>query len=287
MTETWPVLRLLNWCRDFFAGKGIDTPRLDAEVLLAHVLGVDRVGLYLRFDQPLQENELAAVRELVRRRGRREPVAHLVGTKEFFGLTFRVDRRVLTPRPDTEALVEAALAGLPADAPLTICEIGLGSGCVTAALAVKRPAWRFAATELSADALALAAENLARHGVAERVTATLGDLFGDLAGPFDAVVGNPPYLTTAELQKAMPEVAQYEPAAALDGGPDGLAVIRRLVAEAPERLRPGGLLALECGAGQAAAVAALFDETGRYQLVAIHKDLAGIDRVAAARRTER
>jgi release factor glutamine methyltransferase len=287
MTETWTVLRLLNWCRDYFAGKGIDTPRLDAEILLAFALGVDRLGLYLRYDQPLGAEELDRARELVRRRGKREPVAHLTGTKEFYGLPFHVDARALTPRPETELLVEIALAKLPAEAPQAVAEIGVGSGCVTAALAVKRPAWRFVATDCSPDALALAAENLGRHGVAERVQLLGGDLFAAAAGPFDAVLSNPPYVSTSDLRAAMPEVSQYEPAAALDGGADGLAVIRRLVAAAPDKLRVGGLLVFEFGAGQAAAVVALLAAAGAYEDILVQKDLAGIERTVSARRKER
>ncbi|NLH47383.1 MAG: peptide chain release factor N(5)-glutamine methyltransferase [Myxococcales bacterium] len=284
--ERWTVLSLLNWCRDFFAGKGIATARLDAELLLAHVLGTDRLGLYLRYDQPLEAAELQTLHELVARRGRREPLAHLLGTKEFYSLSFLSDGRVLTPRPETELLVDKTLEALAADAPQRLCEIGVGSGCVTIALATQRPLWRFTATDISAAALGVAAENLRRHGVADRVTLYEADLFAADPEPYDAVLSNPPYLTTAECGAAMPEVAQYEPATALDGGDDGLAVIRRLIAAAPERLRPGGLLALECGAGQSPAVLALLRESGAFTTMAAWRDLAGTERVLTARRRE-
>jgi release factor glutamine methyltransferase len=286
MTDKWTVLRLIQWCRDYFTEKGIESARLDGEVLLAHVLGVDRVGLYLRYDQPLSPEELAAFHELVRRRGKREPVSHLVGAKEFRSLRFAIDGRALTPRPETELLVDVLLDGLPAEAPARVCEVGVGSGCVAVSAAVARPAWRIEATDISAGALALAAANVAQHQVGERVALSAGDLFGELTGPYDAVVSNPPYVTTNELRAAMPEVARYEPAVALDGGPDGLAVIRRLADEAPTRLRAGGLLALECGAGQAPRVIELLAGRGAYEQMAAHRDLAGVERVVSARRKE-
>jgi release factor glutamine methyltransferase len=286
MAETWTVLRLLTWCRDYFQTKGIDSPRLDAEVLLAHVLGVDRVGVYLRYDQPLAAGELEAVRTLVKRRGQREPVAHLVGHKEFFGLSFLVDARVLTPRPETELLVETLLQWPPPDAPRAIGEVGTGTGCIAVALAKQRPSWNIVATDSSPAALAVAETNAQRHEVTDRVRLVHADLFGELSGPFDAVVSNPPYVPTAECLAAMPEVSQFEPRAALDGGPDGLAIVRRLIAESPRVLRGGGLLALECGHDQAEQIVALLRTGGVWDQVGARRDLAGIKRVVTARRKE-
>ena len=286
MSETWTVLRLLTWCRDYFADKNIDSPRLDAELLLAHVLGCDRVGLYLRYDQPLQPDELAQFRELVRRRAAREPVAHLLGTKEFYGLSFLTDRRALVPRPETEILVDAVLAALPADQPQRLCEIGIGSGCLAIALLTKRPEWTIAATDTSADALNLAGENATRHGVSERLELREVDLIADDAGLFDAVVSNPPYVPAADCETTMPEVARFDPRSALDGGADGLDIVRRLIARSPDHLHPGGLLALEIGIDQAAAVKALLTDDGRYEQIEISRDLAGIERVVLARTKE-
>ena len=283
MDQTWTVLSLLNWCRDFFARKGIETPRLDAEVLLASVLGTERLGLYLRFDQPLDAAELAAMHELVRRRGNREPVAHLVGTREFHGLSFQSDARALVPRPETELLVDVTLAALPPEA-CSVCEIGVGAGCVAVTLAVERPAWRVTGTDISADALELAVANIAHHGITDRVALAAGSLFAGRTEIFDAVISNPPYVATADCDGAMPEVAQFEPRVALDGGVDGLDVIRELVAAAPERLRSGGLLALECGRGQAPSIAALLRDSGAFDMIEMHRDLAEIQRVVTARR---
>lgn len=284
MTETWTVLRLLNWCRDYFKGKGIETARLDAECLLAHALSIDRLGLYLRYDQPLNGDELTAVRELVKRRAQREPVAYLIGHREFYGLSFQVDRRVLVPRPDTELLVEKTLAMLPTDRPQEICEVGAGSGCVAISLAVRASSWRVVAVDCSTEALALAADNAAVHAVNDRVRLVAGDLFAELTGPFDAVVSNPPYIPTREIAQTMPEVARFEPAVALDGGEDGLRFICRLVTAAPRLLRPGGRLLLECGSGQAEIVQQYLRDNGQYLQIQVYRDLAGIERVISAAR---
>ncbi|HPM78129.1 MAG TPA: peptide chain release factor N(5)-glutamine methyltransferase [bacterium] len=283
MAETWTVLRLLTWCREYFTAKGIDTPRLDAEVLLAHVLGVDRLGLYLRYDQPLTPAELERFREIVKQRGQRVPVAHLVGTKEFFGLSYRTDKRALVPRPETELLVETVLAELPADEPLCVAEVGVGSGCVVVSLLVKRPVWTAVGTDISDEALNLTAENAHELQVAPRLELLAGDCLAGVTGPVAAVVSNPPYIPCDECAATMPEVAQYDPRAALDGGADGLDVIRRLIDQAPGVLDRGGLLALECGAGQAPAILALLAEDGRYRPGAARCDLAGIQRVVTAR----
>jgi release factor glutamine methyltransferase len=281
MAETWTILRLLDWCREFFASKEIASARLDAEVLLAHVLGVNRLELYLRYDQPLSADELGAMRALVRRRGAREPVAHLVGTREFYGLSFISDARALVPRPETELLVDVTLAALP-EAARRVCEVGAGSGCVVATLATQRPEWTLVATEPSETARALAAENIARHEVGARVDVVAGSFFANVDGPFDAVISNPPYIERGVLETLMPEVARHEPRLALDGGLDGLDVIRELVARAGGMLVPGGFFALECGAGQAGAVAELFAAAG-FSGIEKHRDLADIERVVGGR----
>jgi len=282
MTESWTILHLISWCREYFTGKGIGTPRLDAEVLLAHVLGVDRVGLYLRFEQELSPDELARFRELVRRRGQREPLAYIVGTKEFYGLSFKVDKRVLVPRPETELLVDTILEKGPADQPWRICDVGTGSGCVALALAARRPNWSFVATDNSAAALEVARENAVQLKASDRVRFVRCHLLDGLAGAFDAVISNPPYLPSADCAAAMPEVSAHEPRTSLDGGTDGLDFIRVLVNRAPEVLNHGGWLALEVSLGQADAVRELIDGNGRYNAAEALNDLAGIPRVVAA-----
>jgi release factor glutamine methyltransferase len=254
-----------------FEAAGLQTPRLDAQVLLAHVLGVDRSALFLSPGRELTPDEAGRFRDLVTRRWReREPVAYLVGTKGFRRLELAVDRRVLVPRPETEHLVEAAL-DLPAGA--RVVDVGTGSGAVALALKDERPDLRLVATDTSADALDVARANAQRLGL--DVEFLQGDLLEPVRGAVDAVVSNPPYVGAgAELA---PEVARHEPVGALFAGDDGLDVVRRLVAQAR-----APFLAMEIGAGQAAAVAALCREAG-FAAVDVVRDLAGIERVVVAR----
>jgi release factor glutamine methyltransferase len=251
----------------------VDTPLLDAEVLLAHVLGVDRARLIFD-DRALTAEQEAAFEALVRRREAREPVAYLTGTKGFRRIEVAVDRRVLVPRPETELLVEAAL-DLPPGARVT--DVGTGSGAVALALKDERPDLDVIATDVSEDALAVARANAERLGL--DVTFARGDLLDAVTGPLDAVLSNPPYV--ADDDPLPPDVAEHEPAAALFAGPDGLAVIRRLVAAAAER---APFLAMEVGLGQADAVRELAREAG-YANVEARRDLAGIERVVVARRS--
>jgi release factor glutamine methyltransferase len=282
-SQTWTILAVLNWTAQRFTEAGLGSPRLDAEVLLAHVLGYSRVQLYTRFDQPLERTELDAYRELIRRRLKGEPVAYLTGTKEFWSLAFKVDPRVLIPRPETELLVETALE-LTADLPAgVLADVGTGSGAIACALKKERPGWRVLATDVSGDALAVARENAARLGLDLELLE--GDLEAPLAAhaPLDLLVSNPPYIDAAELATLQREVRDHEPRLALSPGTDGLAVIRRLVAAAAALLRPGAALALEIGTGQGAAVRALLAGAGFVE-VAVRRDYAGHDRVATGRR---
>ncbi len=279
MAETWTPLKVLQWTAAKFAERQVASARLDAEVLLAHVLGTTRVGLYTGFDKPLQEAELAAYRDLVRRRLAGEPVAYLVGRQEFWSLPLRVDARVLIPRRDTETLVEVALRRAPAAG--RIADVATGSGAVALALAKERPAATVVATDVSEDALAVARANAEALGLAVRFVA--GDLLAPLAGDtFDLVVGNPPYVRSGDIAGLAPEVRR-EPRAALDGGPDGLALVRRLVAAAPAALVPGGVLALEHGFDQGEAVRALFAAAGLAD-VETARDLGGNERVTSGAR---
>jgi release factor glutamine methyltransferase len=276
--ETWTILRVLSWTQGRFAERGLGTPRLDAELLLAHALGRDRVGLYTHFDQPLHGDELAKFRELIKRRLAGEPVAYLVGKKEFRSLELSVDARVLVPRPDTETLVEAALA-LVGETP-RIVDVGTGSGAIALALKAARPGAEVLAVDRSPEAAAVARGNAERLALAVEVL--VGDLLAPVAGPFDLIVSNPPYIPSGEIPSLAPEV-QREPRLALDGGPDGLEVIRRLIADAPRLLAPLGALAMEVGAGQAPSVLALLARAG-FASPSTARDLAGIDRVVTARR---
>jgi release factor glutamine methyltransferase len=283
--EQHAPLELVCRTAEYLARRGVPTPRLDAEVLLAHVLGVPRIQLYLQFDKPLAPAEVDAYREAVRRRARREPGAHITGFREFWSLEFGVDARVLAPRPETEVLVEAALGRMGEAGRLA--DLGTGSGAVAVALLAERPRWTGVGVDVSAEALEVARANAARHGVGERLELREGDLFAPLEGElFDAVVSNPPYIPSGEIDALEPEVSGFDPRLALDGGPDGLGVIRRLAAQTLEHLRPGGFLALECGAGQGGEVVRVLEQAGGYEGVSLIRDYSGRPRVAVACRRE-
>lgn len=288
MSERWTIRRVLEWSAKDLAQRGAESPRLDAELLVAEALGIDRVGLYLDLDRPLGRPELDRIRPLIERRRTREPVAYILGRREFWGRTFEVTAAVLVPRPDTETLVERALALLPPDAEGAMLDLGTGSGILAVTLAAERPTIHADAVDLSAEALAVARRNAARHQVIERITFFEGDLFAPLPREraYDLVVSNPPYIPEDEVPVLAPEVARWEPRLALAAGKDGLAVLRRIAAESVSRLRPGGRVLVEIGAGQAEAVRALFAQNELGEIL-VHKDLAGIDRVVEARRAPR
>ena len=291
----WTVLEVLRWTTSRFAQRNLASPRLDAEILTARALGISRVQLYVQFDRPLEAAELAAIRELVKRRQAGESVAYITGSKEFFGLELAVDARVLVPRPDTETLVDEALTRLStsrdggdggdgtAGPPARIADVGTGSGALAIAIArsstKRHPGLEVIASDLSPDALAVARANAERHGVA--VTFVEGDLDAPLRAlaPFDLIVANLPYVASADIDGLAPEV-RAEPRLALDGGDDGLALVRRLIAAAPSLLRAGGVLGLEIGAGQANATAALMGAAGFID-VRLRRDLGEIDRVVS------
>lgn len=258
---------------------GVDTPRLDAELLLAHALGRNRTWLAAHLPDPLPAAPGAALEALLARRAAREPLPYLLGEWEWLGLPFRVTPAVLIPRPETETLVEEAARHLPPGARLL--DVGAGSGCVAVGLARLVPGSRITALEPSPTAAAVARENATRHGDG-RVVIVEATLAGHLAAapePYDGVVSNPPYIPTGDLEGLAPEVRDHEPRLALDGGPDGLMVLRELAAAGPRLLRPGGLLAVEVGAGQAPAVQALLQTAGHWETPTVSHDLAGIERV--------
>ena len=279
--ELWTILKVLQWTHKRFAERGLGTPRLDAEVLLANLLGRDRVALYTHFDQPLADGELAAYRALIKRRLAGEPVAYLVGKQEFWSLSFAVDPRVLIPRPETEGLVEAVLKLVEGRPAPSVADIGTGSGAIAVALAQERPDARLVAVDSSADALAVARQNALTHGSV--IEFFVGDLLGPLAGrgPFDVIVSNPPYVAEGDFS-SLPAEVKREPRGALLAGVDGLDAIRRLVAGARAHLADAGVLALEVGAGQAQTVMELLREAG-YRAIEVQNDLAGIARVVIGR----
>jgi release factor glutamine methyltransferase len=281
LKETWTVLKILQWTAGYLKDKGVDNGRLDAELLLSEVLQLDRVGLYLNYDRPLQAEELAAYRQLVGRRSRREPLQYILGRAEFWSLPFRVGPAVLIPRPDTEVLVEEALRRVRADG--TILDVGTGSGAVAIALASELPAARLVGIDVSEVALQVATENARHNGVAERVDLLRIDLACLPAGPFDLIVANPPYIPAAEMAGLMPEVRDHEPVLALAGGDDGLDCYRLLAGQAATRLQPGGWLLVEVGIGQAAVVQEIF-AAAKLQEGFCRNDLNGIPRVVGGRR---
>ncbi len=282
--KRWAVLELLRWTTDHFRAKGIDTARLDAEVLLGFALGVDRLRVYLDCEMPVEAAERARFRELVKRRAdERVPVAHLTGVREFWSLPLIVTPDVLVPRPETETLVEAVLSELPeVEAELTAFDLGTGSGAIALALAKERPKLRVVAGDVSPAALAIAERNASANGLADRVRFVAGDGFAGVLGQrFDAVVSNPPYLAEGEAAALAPEL-RHEPAGALYAGPDGGAMLRRIICEAPLVLAPGGLLALELSPGQADEMTQCLMRGG-YDGAKLHRDLAGRPRVISAR----
>jgi release factor glutamine methyltransferase len=282
--RVWTLLELLRWTTEHFAERKIDTPRLDAECLLAFALGVDRMRLYLDFDKPASQGERDAFRELVRRRAdERVPVAQLVGRKEFWSLPLLVTADVLSPRPDTETLVAAALERLPErDTDARILEIGTGSGAVALAIAHECTRARITATDVSPAALKVAEQNARELGLEDRIEFAEGSLFAPVIGQrFELVVSNPPYLAESERSQLDPEL-EHEPDVALFAGPDGLAVLRELVAGAMDFLAPGGGLALELAPDQAQIVADWLCEAGLGD-VTTHRDLAARPRVVSAR----
>ncbi len=281
------VLQVIQKSAEFLTRKDVESPRLQTELLLAHLLKMPRMKLYLNFDRTLSDTELDAVRALVRRRGQREPLQHIVGSTSFCGLEMSVNRNVLVPRPETELLAEAGwefLSTLNAR-PSTALDFGTGSGCIAIALAVKCPAARLLALDASAQALVVAKENAARNGVGERIEFLHGNGLEALAvgSRFDLIVSNPPYIPSAEIVTLQTEVRDFDPREALDGGADGLAFYRLLAAQAGECLRPDGKIMLEFGDGQAAAIQDLFSAAG-WIVEAVRADYTQRDRILIARR---
>jgi release factor glutamine methyltransferase len=284
--QSWTVGRLLDWTTKFLEQKGSESPRLDAEVLLAHALGCKRIDLYTRHTEEASEQGRQRFRELVRQRIEGCPVAYLVGRKEFFSLEFTVNRAVLIPRPDSECVVDECLRLAKAMAAAAILDVGAGSGCLAVAVAKHHKTAQVTAVDISSEALNVASANAAKHGVAERIRFLEGDLLAPLANGerFDFILSNPPYIPHEDIAKLPPGVRDYEPHIALDGGADGFAVFDRLIAEAPERLKPGGFLLIEIGSPQEKPARARLERHEGYELSKTVHDGSGHPRVLIARR---
>jgi release factor glutamine methyltransferase len=276
------VLQVLQNTADFFARKGIDSPRLNIEHLLADALGKRRIDLYLEFDRTLSENELAPLREKVRRRAEGEPLQYLLGSWDFFGRAFRTDPRALIPRPETEILVEIVLKVIRAElsSRTRLLDVGTGSGVLAITFALECPNLQIVGSDVSPLALNLARENAERQGLNRRIEWVESDLLSSVSGPFDFLVANLPYIPTAELLKLAPEVKR-DPQLALDGGPDGLVVIRRLLLEAPKVLQDGAFVILEVGFDQADRVADLLTAQ-KFRDISVENDYQGVRRFVTA-----
>lgn len=288
--QVWTLRRMLDWCAGFFEKKEVDPPRLSAELLLAHVLKCNRIELYTRFQQPLNDAELDAIRTLVKRAAEHEPIQYLTGRAHFYNLEFDVTPEVLIPRPETETLVDRALAALKArisTEPPRVLELCTGSGCVAAAIAGNVKTATVVATDISLPALDIARKNFERLKLSDRIEVRLGDLFGALEGlvdarPFDLVVANPPYIATAQVEKLDRNVRDFEPRVALDGGPDGLDPHRKILAAAHDRLVGGGKVILEIAYDQEEAAIWMLRQDTRYTDARCFRDLAGQPRVIEA-----
>jgi release factor glutamine methyltransferase len=266
------------------ATAGIENAAFEARLLVSHATGLSAEQLVVQRAEPVPPAAVAAAEVVIARRCSREPAAQIIGHREFWGLTFAVSRDVLTPRPDSETLVEAVLAALPdRNRPFRLLDLGVGSGCLMLALLSELPRARGMGVDISPAAMAVARHNAQALGLVSRIGFRLADWTHGVAGSFDIVVSNPPYIRTSDLRQLDPEVATFEPRRALDGGTDGLAAYRRLAAEIPSLMRPGGLVALEVGQGQAAAVRYLIENKG-LSSVSVHRDLGGVERVIVARR---
>ena len=286
--ELWTILRMILWSAEYLTDKGVEAGRLDAEWLLSAALGVDRLQLYLQYDRPLSPEEREAFKPLLRRRASREPLQYIIGRAGFRELELKTDHGVLIPRPETEVLVQEVLDWASAGGRSVgrVWDMGTGTGAVALSLAAEGACTNIVATDISPKALSIAAENAKRYGVSEFVDFREGSLFEPLGEDekFDVIVSNPPYIAESEREGLQPEVRDWEPPESLFGGEDGLDVIRELVAGTPDHLLAGGLLALECGLGQAEGIATELNATGAFVAVLIRPDLTGRPRFVIADR---
>ncbi len=289
MDPQWTILKILQWTTAYFKSYLVDSPRLTAEILLAHVLEIHRIDLYLRFDQPLTRNELAVFKGLIKRRLNREPVAYITGTREFWGMDFTVTPDVLIPRPETEFLIEESLKLIPLDTSTRryqVIDVGTGSGAVAVALAANRPGHFYIASDISKKAIVVASQNANQNSVSKDIFFFVGTLFEALSPDvltFDLIVSNPPYIPTSQIAGLAPEVGKHEPLSALDGGLEGIDVISKIVKDAPLYLKKNGILMLEIGYDQKERMEQLVADDGRYTALNFIRDYSGHDRVVQMR----
>ena len=282
--KTWRVIDLIQWTTEYFERHDIPTPRLDAELLLGHIIQKNRLQLYLNFDMPVSRENLSEFREAIKKRAAHTPVSYLTNHKEFMSLDFYIDQRVLSPRPETEILVETILQQQEGECRLI--DIGTGSGAIAVSLAVNRPDWEIVATDLSGEALEVARKNAVVHGCADRITFLQDDLFDPVKKLgnrcFDWIVSNPPYVSTEDFLMLPPDVREHEPEIALIAGCDGLSILRRIIADAPQFLPPQGTLILEIGYNQSRKIQELIKSDSEYATYQVIKDYSGMDRVIVA-----
>ena len=278
--KTWTVLDLVEWTENYFRESGITTPRLDAEVLLGFVLQKSRLQLYLSFEMPVFPDHLSVFRQLVQRRKEHTPVSYLTNHREFMSIDFYVDSRVLIPRPETEILVEYVLDRTSTHGPISLVDIGTGSGAIAVSLAFNRPEWYIVATDISIDALAVAETNATRQQT--QIEFRSGDMLSTLESvdnKFDWIVSNPPYISSQDYKILPPDVRNFEPKLALASPPDGLQLIRILIESAPNYLKPNGRLAIEIGKGQRLDVEDFVHRSKQYQKIDFIPDLSGVARI--------
>lgn len=282
----WTILKLIEWTTSYFDSHKIEGARASAEILLANALGLKRIDLYLRYDQPLSRQELSIFKTLIKRRIKREPVAYITGNKEFWSMDLDVTKDVLIPRPDTESLVEQALTYVPGKNSNTIWKIldlGTGSGAIILSMATQRPQHRYFASDRSEKALGIAVGNAKKHYLSDTILFFAGDWFNPIKNnihDFDMILSNPPYIPNQVIADLEPEIALYEPRIALDGGKDGLDCLRLIINQAPSFLKPAGFLILELGYDQKQKVSEIVNNCSKYDSIRIVKDYGGNDRVA-------
>jgi release factor glutamine methyltransferase len=304
--QKWTIQKLLNWITEYLTEKGIDSPRLSAELILSHVLGLKRIELYTQFDKPVAKEQLDKLHELVKRAGQHEPIAYLTGKIEFYSLELNVTPDCMIPRPETELLVERAIEFLRtcadksqmvtsnlrqaiSDKRFAICDLCTGCGCIAIAIAKNFPDARIIATDISDAALAVAAKNIEKHQLSDRIKLLCGDLFDPLVpkldvNKFDLIICNPPYVSTAEFEKLQKNVKDYEPKPALLAGEDGLDIYRQIIEKADQFLKPDGALMLEIGYAQGKKIKELLEQAGYFSQIKIEKDFHNNDRIAIARK---
>jgi len=288
--QTWTIQKLLNWIKEYLADKGVDSPRLSAELLLSYVLKMKRIELYTQFDKLVAKEQLNRLHELVKRASQNEPVAYLIGKTEFYSLELNITPDCMIPRPETELLVERAIEFLRSR-PTTqfVCDLCTGSGCIAVAIAKNFPNATIIATDISDAALNVAAENVEKYQLNDRIRLLRGDLFDPIVpeldvDKFDLIVCNPPYVSTAEYEKLDKNVKDYEPKSALFAGVDGLDIYRRIIEKADQFLKPDAAFMLEIGYAQGQAVRELLEESSAFTEIKIEKDLHNNDRIAIAKK---